>query len=547
MPLDWVNKQNDVDFILAEDVNALATAIIENENQIENKQDKLIFDDTPTSDSTNPVTSAGIKAALDEKANIVDVYNKSETYTKTETDTAINNKLSSIYKFMGSVGDLEWITNLGSISTSPTRVYNYTGEKITITQPYNGIPYLIHVLSIGTEPTEDGGTVGYFVVNSDEGIIFYEGLEIKLNGSTPETITKIKYNVDGSSNSNGTARIYIEDYHNLPDTLSHVTCSPTLELNPGDNFALIMVADNVFIDKLSGTMDLSGYQIKLTFDEIPTVDSINPVTSRGINIALDFLKSKSIPHTIVSGYPITITDHLAGEELLSCRVYGADGGVGDLVSDGEYSGKYALPVYIRGKNLIDVSAFANIDNYFNAKEGRGGLEFFNVRFPAGTYTASVNIINTPTAVISAAYVQDNTIYPIKVIVNTTDTQGEKSVTFTAPQDWYIRLYYGGSSNTVARLSALMACIDSLQLEYGSSATEYEEYTEPYIVTAYLDAPLTAGQSAEVSGLKAIDSDVNTITAETTVKPSKIEVEYYQDINKVITNLTNSILSQGGNV
>lgn len=255
----------------------------------------------------------------------------------------------------------------------------------------------------------------------------------------------------------------------------------------------------------------------------------------------------AIPHTTASGYPITLTDHLAGEELLSCILYGADGGVGDLVSDGEYSGKYAVPIYIRGKNLIDVSAFSNIDNYFNAKKDRPGLEFFNVKFPAGTYTASINIISTPIGSITAAYIKDNTIYPVKNLVNTTDTQGEKSVSFTMPQDWYIRLYFAGNSNNSTRLSALMECIDNLQLEYGSSATEYEEYTEPSTTTIYLDVPLTTEQSAEVSGLKAIDSDVNTITTETSVTPSKIEVEYYQDINKVITNLTNAILAQGGNV
>lgn len=36
---------------------------------LKGKQDTLIFDTTPTSGSTNPVTSGGIKTALDEKAN----------------------------------------------------------------------------------------------------------------------------------------------------------------------------------------------------------------------------------------------------------------------------------------------------------------------------------------------------------------------------------------------------------------------------------------------------------------------------------------------
>ena len=47
-------------------------------------------------------------------------------------------------------------------------------------------------------------------------------------------------------------------------------------------------------------------------------------------------------------------------------------------------------------------------------------------------------------------------------------------------------------------------------------------------------------------LKTVDSDVNNIICGTTIAPSKIDIEYYQDINKVITNLTNAILAQGGN-
>ena len=55
------------------------------------KQDKLTFDSTPTANSSNPVTSAGIKAAIDAKT--VDLSNY---YTKTQVDTAISNAIASI-------------------------------------------------------------------------------------------------------------------------------------------------------------------------------------------------------------------------------------------------------------------------------------------------------------------------------------------------------------------------------------------------------------------------------------------------------------------
>ena len=54
-------------------------------------QTKLTFDSTPTANSSNPVTSAGIKAAIDAKT--VDLSNY---YTKTQVDTAITNAIASI-------------------------------------------------------------------------------------------------------------------------------------------------------------------------------------------------------------------------------------------------------------------------------------------------------------------------------------------------------------------------------------------------------------------------------------------------------------------
>ena len=47
-------------------------------NALQGKQNTLTFDSTPTASSSNPVTSGGVKAALDLKANQSDTYNKTE-------------------------------------------------------------------------------------------------------------------------------------------------------------------------------------------------------------------------------------------------------------------------------------------------------------------------------------------------------------------------------------------------------------------------------------------------------------------------------------
>lgn len=69
------------------------------------KQNQLTFDTIPTSSSTNPVTSGGIKSSLDLKAD------KSNTYTKEEVDA----KTSSVYKYKGSVPTYEDLPSTGQV------------------------------------------------------------------------------------------------------------------------------------------------------------------------------------------------------------------------------------------------------------------------------------------------------------------------------------------------------------------------------------------------------------------------------------------------
>lgn len=60
------------------DYNGLKTFWNNIKNKLAGKQDKLKFDSTPTASSTNPVTSGGVKSALDAKSNLA-----SPTFTGT--------------------------------------------------------------------------------------------------------------------------------------------------------------------------------------------------------------------------------------------------------------------------------------------------------------------------------------------------------------------------------------------------------------------------------------------------------------------------------
>lgn len=64
-------------------------------DRIEQKQDKLTFDTTPTADSQNPVTSDGIKKAIDAKTVDLSGYQAKLTFDTTPTENSTNPVTSS--------------------------------------------------------------------------------------------------------------------------------------------------------------------------------------------------------------------------------------------------------------------------------------------------------------------------------------------------------------------------------------------------------------------------------------------------------------------
>ena len=104
---------------------------------------------------------------------------------------------------------------------------------------------------------------------------------------------------------------------------------------------------------------------------------------------------------------------------------------------------------------------------------------------------------------------------------------------------------------------------NIQIEAASAVTDYEPYSEQ-AQTATLTSPLSGGEYIDLLGkkryaangtatditvtgeLKTIESGSITIDCTTGVQPPRIEAEYWQDINKVVGNLTSAILANGGN-
>ena len=279
----------------------------------------------------------------------------------------------------------------------------------------------------------------------------------------------------------------------------------------------------------------------------------NAITADKLNddiFSLAAEKAKAIPHTTAEGRSVKITDQLAGEEPISCKVYGASDGVGDLDST---TGKHAVSIRIFGKNMLKIiSGYSTNGGSLTTtkiiKDSKGIIAIAKV-VPNSkyTYTSSKSAYDE-----RYFFFENNPIDTSEVSVGGVYGPFGKPYIITVPDN---------VSYIVFRVTADGVNItENLQLEEGETATQYEPYQTPQIITAMLDTPLSDGEYIDIVSKKRNDeTDItisgsiilfdgtNNIMCQTAIQPSKISTEYYQDINKVITEIKNAVLSQGGNV
>ena len=266
--------------------------------------------------------------------------------------------------------------------------------------------------------------------------------------------------------------------------------------------------------------------------------------------------NKLCPKNTVSGYPISVSDALAGEHPIKLCVYGCK----NLIR---------YPYVQTTKTVNGITFTDNGDGTITANGTATADAVFEI--PAFTVEAKVQyfISGCPAGgSLSTYYFQ------------------MRGFTQDVGRGAKIRSSYG-FTNTFEIVIRKGTAADSLvfkpQLEEGTAATEYEAGTgigdsnsgsykipvkitgdgaEEKTVTAISDKPLFGGEYIDLvsktrkgsSGTAGVTVsgdislyDENTITCETAAAPAKLEITYYRDINKVITDLTNAILSQGGNV
>lgn len=258
---------------------------------------------------------------------------------------------------------------------------------------------------------------------------------------------------------------------------------------------------------------------------------------------------------------LVITDAIQ-HNVIDYTIYVASGGVGDLVVDGdddyaEYGGKYRIPIKVSGVNLIDTTEFEG--NYTDGSAINAGNGTFTIRGRV-IYDASVSG-KLHQAILDKLEV-GKTYYAKWDIVSGT------------PENNFMYLYggqgnntwYNGGTHTITQAEKEHNIGIAIYGSWnGSTSVEdvvyanfiisevnapFEPYTESQTVNIYLDEPLGAGERVSLSDTNVpiqLSRYTNNIEFGTEVQPSRVEVKYYQDINKVIGNVENVLIAlRGGN-
>ena len=177
-----------------------------------------------------------------------------------------------------------------------------------------------------------------------------------------------------------------------------------------------------------------------------------------------------------------------------------------------------VKLYKQGKNLVSNDVY-DINNWVNPS-GNDYRYYFNL--PVGTYTVSAEKKET----VAYFYLQETTddwvtAKSTYIITNNANNR----ITFTVEK---------GKQYAFYTQKQYFALIYNIQIEVGSSYTQYEPYIEPTIYDV--------SSSGIVEGVTSLYPST---TLYTDTSGAVIDCTYYQDGRKVKENLTDMILSLGG--
>lgn len=218
-----------------------------------------------------------------------------------------------------------------------------------------------------------------------------------------------------------------------------------------------------------------------------------------------------------------------GENLVDYKIYGntvSEESVGELVTEGEHSGQYCIPIVVAGKNLFDKTNLNSILKcYVSATKLATSADTRSVFIeckPATTYTVSKRRGNrfivgwTDVLPKSGVEIQDRVTDYTATSITITTGLGAK---------YLVAYIYSRSQDTLITAEEM---IESVQIEEGPSATDYEPHYESQTAAIYLNEPLAEGESISMSdtgvSIPTING-TNILTVDTAVQPSNVYIKY----------------------
>lgn len=290
-------------------------------------------------------------------------------------------------------------------------------------------------------------------------------------------------NKDGSVTANGTATGYsafilvnkmdISAYHGKSLTLSlnatnnlNVVCQATMYASDGTTELYNnSSANNVTLDVPAEAKFLSLF-IKRNSNNAETSGTIRPQLE---------LASTATSYEL---YGVAPTPNYPSKMV----------SLGSKVTDNNdvNYGKYKLEFEGVGKNSINFDIANAFSGYYF--DGNGSSSAADKRFirykavevkPNTTYTLSSNLG------IYTIWLFDDNVSISRIMVPKSENNLIKTTTFTTPENCnYIRISLYNTSDTTDTVA-----LEWLQLEVGSTATDYTEYVEPLKYDVYLNEPL----------------------------------------------------------
>jgi len=376
-PIEIINKNINIYVPTAlSDLSDDSTHRLVTDTQIsdwDNKQDQLTFDNTPTEDSTNPVTSNGIHDSLilkvDKEAGKELSTNDFTNDYKNKVDGIEANAEVNIIEVVKKNGvalvntdksvDVLVPTALSELSEDSTHRVVSDSEKSDWNSKQDALTFDSSPISESINPVTSGGvyTANQSKVDKVDGKglstnDFTDDFEIKLTNIA----TGAQVNVIESISKNSTPIEIIGKNVNIyvPTTLSDLSDDSTHR-----------VVTDVQISSWNGK------QSELTFDSTPVESSLNPVTSGGLYTSLDGKVDK------VSGKELSANDFT---DILKSKL-------DNIESEAQLNAVLELP-------LASIDYVDKVYQYIGATDVYTQFYFYACRESGGTYSW---VLANPTA------------------------------------------------------------------------------------------------------------------------------------------------------